>query len=141
MCPGNQFLLCVCVARKTQSRKGADGNILWGLRGLPVITYVILHVILTPSPLFACNTQWKSLGGLTPPPQCVHVGNGRHQRRKIKIKIKMKQKKCLKSGRITYRHRYLTGSVLGIGLPLMKNKDKKKDKKNKIVPCPPPDWV
>ena len=30
--------------------------------------YAILHAIWTPSPLFACNTQWKCIGELTPPP-------------------------------------------------------------------------
>ena len=29
----------------------------WLVRGLPLITYTILHAIWTPSPLFACNTQ------------------------------------------------------------------------------------
>ena len=43
------------------------------LGGLPLITYAFLHAFWTPYPLFACNTQLKCMGGLTPPPspRCV----------------------------------------------------------------------
>ena len=47
--------------------------------GLPLITYAFLHAICTPSPLFGCNTQWKCIGGLTPPPLGAYVINGRPQ--------------------------------------------------------------
>ena len=45
-------------------------------RGLPFSMYAILHVIWTPSPLFACNKQWKCIGDLTPP-LGAYVLNGR----------------------------------------------------------------
>ena len=32
-----------------------------------------------PHPLFACNTQWKYIGGFTPPPKCVRKGTKRQQ--------------------------------------------------------------
>ena len=48
------------------------------LRGLPFNTYAILHAIVTPSPLFACNMQWKCIGDLTAPlPLGAYVLNGR----------------------------------------------------------------
>ena len=51
------------------------GNIF---EGLSLITYANLHAILTLSPLVACNTQWKCIGGLTLPlPLVAYVINGR----------------------------------------------------------------
>ena len=55
-------------------------------RGLPLITYVFLHAIWTPSPppflhVNYCNTQWKCIGGFAPPPPPLgaYVVNGRPQ--------------------------------------------------------------
>ena len=50
---------------------------LFSFWGLPFSMYAFYMLSGPTHPLLACNTQWKCIGGLTPPPLGAYVINGR----------------------------------------------------------------